>query len=560
MKYIASILITVCCQTVIFAEEFILTDNVSKTDYGPYTYRNGETIISSDYKLEILKENTFYIKGVVKGVGWRWGSFSLTNNARILIPKVNLDLKVVMGSQAEKKALLIKEEAQKNQDFKKGLDYYLGNTVPTDYWKAVPLFRKAAERGHAEAQYWLGTCYLKGHGVVESEEKSFSWFVKSIQSGSVNGRVKLSELMENKMCISQAESRRISMLELENKGDGTAVYILGLIFNYGWGVEKDKPRSFNYFEKGALKYNNLGCMAALGSIYAEDNGVPKDEAIAAEWYRKAAQQGDAEAQCNLGEHYFDGRGVTRNKATAAEWYRKAGEQGYARGQDRLGLIYSLGQGVQKDEAIALEWYRKATEQGFAAAQNKLGVMYEKGQGVPKDEAIAAEWYRKAAEQSDAAAQRNLGSLYFIGKGVPKNEPLAAEWFLKAAMRGNASAQLVLGGQYLDGLGVPKNETLGAEWIRKAADQGFATAQYVLGAIYLKGQGVPKNEALALEWFRKAAAQGEDSAQYVLGRMYANGVGVLKDEAIAAEWYLKAAEQGNKDAVAALKKIPKNNRN
>ena len=55
-------------------------------------------------------------------------------------------------------------------------------------------------------------------------------------------------------------------------------------------------------------------------------GCPKDYAEAVKWYRKAAEQGDAEAQFNLGLMYADGEGVPKDYAEAVKWYRKAAEQ------------------------------------------------------------------------------------------------------------------------------------------------------------------------------------------------------------------------------------------
>ena len=40
----------------------------------------------------------------------------------------------------------------------------------------------------------------------------------------------------------------------------------------------------------------------LGSMYADGQGVPKDDAQAVKWYRLAADQGYAMAQVNLGFH------------------------------------------------------------------------------------------------------------------------------------------------------------------------------------------------------------------------------------------------------------------
>jgi TPR repeat protein len=66
--------------------------------------------------------------------------------------------------------------------------------------------------------------------------------------------------------------------------------------------------------------------------------VPQDYAEAAQWYRKAADQGNAEAQGNLGSLYEDGRGVPKDYAEATKWYHKAADQGNQHAQIALDLL------------------------------------------------------------------------------------------------------------------------------------------------------------------------------------------------------------------------------
>ena len=66
-------------------------------------------------------------------------------------------------------------------------------------------------------------------------------------------------------------------------------------------------------------------------MYSSGQGVPQDFAEAARWYRKAADQGLAEAQANLGDLYFKGRGVTQDNAEAHMWLSIAALR--ARGDD-----------------------------------------------------------------------------------------------------------------------------------------------------------------------------------------------------------------------------------
>jgi TPR repeat protein len=58
-------------------------------------------------------------------------------------------------------------------------------------------------------------------------------------------------------------------------------------------------------------------------MYGEGRGVPQDYAEAARWYRRAAEQGDPQAQYNLGLAYARGEGVTQNVVDAHMWFNLA---------------------------------------------------------------------------------------------------------------------------------------------------------------------------------------------------------------------------------------------
>ncbi len=58
---------------------------------------------------------------------------------------------------------------------------------------------------------------------------------------------------------------------------------------------------------------------------------------AADWYRKAAEQGDADAQYMLGNMYRDGVGVESDSDLAVDWYCRAAAQGHAEAKQALTL-------------------------------------------------------------------------------------------------------------------------------------------------------------------------------------------------------------------------------
>ena len=63
--------------------------------------------------------------------------------------------------------------------------------------------------------------------------------------------------------------------------------------------------------------------------------------------------------------------MTKNDASAADWFRKAAEQGHVLAQYKLGAMYDQGEGVPKDQAKAVEWWNKAAAQGNDAARESL---------------------------------------------------------------------------------------------------------------------------------------------------------------------------------------------
>ena len=292
----------------------------------------------------------------------------------------------------------------------------------------------------------------------------------------------------------------------------------------------------------------------LDEMHANDEGVEQAPMDTVQWYRKAAEQGSADAQCSLGICYHNGEGVKKDEKEAVRWLRKAADQGNIKAQCLLGVCYLNGEGVEKDAKEAARWFYKAAEQGDVVAQNALGVRYDNGEGVPLDKTEATRWYRKAAEQGNAEAQCNLGTKYEYGEGVSQDKSKAASWYRKAAEQGFAHAQCNLGWMYENGTGVMQDKAEAVIWYRKAADQGLARAQNNLGTMYDKGDGIAVNKTEAVKWYRKAAEQGYANGQCNLGRMYEHGIGVNKDMNEAIRLYRKAAEQGNDWAIEKLCKL------
>ena len=65
------------------------------------------------------------------------------------------------------------------------------------------------------------------------------------------------------------------------------------------------------------------------------------------WYRLAAEQGDAGAQLKSRVMYANGEGVLKDEAEAVRWYRLAADQGDAAAQFNLGVMYATARAFSR---------------------------------------------------------------------------------------------------------------------------------------------------------------------------------------------------------------------
>lgn len=133
----------------------------------------------------------------------------------------------------------------------------------------------------------------------------------------------------------------------------------------------------------------------------------EDYAEALHWAHLGAER-SAEARYLLGELYANGQGVERDDEHALRWYREAAEMGNALAQYQTGRFLASGRAVAADPAAALAWYQRAAGQGNADAQLALGLSYLDGVGVAPNPVQGRNWLLQAARQGQAQAQMALG--------------------------------------------------------------------------------------------------------------------------------------------------------
>jgi len=170
------------------------------------------------------------------------------------------------------------------------------------------------------------------------------------------------------------------------------------------------------------------------------------------------------------------------KTQASQKYfyaKRAALQGNAQAQYDLGLMYATGDGVEKNEALALTWFTRASENNFAKRVNVQRVVKPT---VTSQKVIFA---KRAAAKGNVQAQFDLGMMYLKGDGVRKNEQLAFTYFHKAARKNHVEAKFYMGLSFAEGKGVRKQTQLARYWFKLAAKAGHRTAMAHLSSLERK---------------------------------------------------------------------------
>jgi TPR repeat protein len=159
-----------------------------------------------------------------------------------------------------------------------------------------------------------------------------------------------------------------------------------------------------------------------------------------------AWQGHPRDQYALGLLRKSGRGfLTRDPAKAAAWFRRAAEQGEADAQFALAQACLRGEGVAKDPAEALRWALASADQGNVDAMLLAGDLL---QAEAPARALALYLRAQALLQArsvtgDTQAMLTLGLMYFRGQGMVPDPVEGYAWMLAADRRGLPGLQRVI---------------------------------------------------------------------------------------------------------------------
>jgi serine/threonine protein kinase len=279
--------------------------------------------------------------------------------------------------------------------------------------EAISWWTKGADKKSALSMYRLaGVLYENGE--TSQAKKWYEACVNAATTDSgkswcMNGLGKIYFQEKN-----LKESRRWYQLSAD-LGDPEGYYRVGL--NYGLAEEWQKALD-NYLK---IKNPNLATKTLIAAAYS---GLGKDDQ-ALFWYKKAADDGSADALVNMGVIYY----VKKDFDNAIQVWKKASALGSGTASYKLARLYS----EQKNTEEAAKYDK------VGAAQGEIGSIYFYGFYFQEKEDYknAKIWYQKGVDRNDPTSMVQLGAILSV---IEDDKDGACQLWSRASDLGNSKAK------------------------------------------------------------------------------------------------------------------------
>ena len=168
-------------------------------------------------------------------------------------------------------------------------------------------------------------------------------------------------------------------------------------------------------------------MTKIAWLYwSGQSGQQVDKGQGFEWFKRAAQAGDADAGTIVGDCYLHGNGTPKDEDEGIRILLPLAKLGVPHAKTLIGQCYYNGSGQfaklsqSERDRMAKSFFEEAILAGDWSACGHLGVMYEVGRGVPKDWKQAARLYLQGVEHENPIC------MYYYARALENHGPELAK--------------------------------------------------------------------------------------------------------------------------------------
>ena len=458
--------------------------------------------------------------------------------------------------------------------------------------KMLEIAAKGDSRSAAQAKSLLGTLYLHGKGVAENpvlardllEQAStyavrgadyqlgvlalkqnnvslaVTHFKRESSRGSPSSFIMLAQLYDEGKAIPDSESAvkdlfflaQNQLLEDISKGDCLALYRIGLLYESDRIIPRNAAIAQQWFEKAA-DANIVKAMLRLASLYRNHStDADNTQKIHALWQR-AAKLGSLRAMTLLGEEYLSGITIERNPEEAVKWLTQSALRGDNNAEELLVQYYNGHYGDKKNLKKVAYWLEFSSKSINPKPEMlvMLGDMIMQQHGdLEYDPKRAFALYQQAARLNDDDAILRLARAHMYGLGTQARPRYSLRFYRLSASLGNVDAMRDLEHIFTHGVGVTQNEAIASRWRDRSIVKGSASSMITTARqLHASGQS---SEAFSM---LERAAEEESREAYVwLAVAYQMGIGTEVDTEKATLWSARAlAPPAGEDAPDAQEK-------
>ncbi|MBO7244461.1 MAG: sel1 repeat family protein [Alphaproteobacteria bacterium] len=343
---------------------------------------------------------------------------------------------------------------------------------------------------------------------------------------------------------------------LADEGDATAYYYLGKMYAKGEGVPKDLAMAVEYYKKAESAYN-IDAAYELAQILLDDAVDPSDPKFETGlgYLKRAAYAGQADALYQLGELFAEGKKVEKSYQNSFGYYLMSALRGHAGAQFKLAAHYYNGLGTPQDYENALKWLSRSARQGYVLAQSKLADL-RASKGPLSNVGDAYAWYSIIAAYNaedeigrEAAKKRNE-----VANRIKKKEMImqmqrrAREWRPISAEKSVPKNDLLLiPTPVINGFNDPES-------IQNMLAQGEVLLtdgrKYSISPDMIVEASISKDMSEIEKKVNASVKKGEISAYAYYGDLLRSR---FQNDGLAVVWYRKGAEGGDPYAQYQLAK-------
>jgi len=195
-----------------------------------------------------------------------------------------------------------------------------------DYATALAIWGPLAQAGIPRAQNNVGACFAEAMGVERDPALAMRWLTLSAENGDPVGQRNLAAFHFKGDGVEQSDAEAFRLYRLAaEQGDAPAQDMLSWML-LETGQAAQRPEALRW-ALAAAEAGIATSMTRLGMIHHDALGVERDADLAAYWWRRGSEAGDADAQAMLGAAMLLGQGVPKDAEGALELLLKAERNG-----------------------------------------------------------------------------------------------------------------------------------------------------------------------------------------------------------------------------------------